>query len=1092
MKIYDKNDIVLLDVEVNDNSFRYRSIMQGDSVTLYYSLTEHIEIPVGSYITLPGDMRYTLCKPENFNKKGTRNFEYTVVFDGEQELLKRYKYKFITKGLKKEASGEYVKTYQLKFPLTARPEVFLQLLVDNLNLYLPDNTNEKYKWKVGDFVKATEKALSFNHEYCYDVLNRLAGEFNTEWEVEGRTIHLRKVEKNKDNPLPLSYGKGNGFKTGIGRQTQGDKPPVTRLYVQGGERNIYLPEYGSKTLLLPLDKELSYEKRRYKTDPEGTYIYRIDKIATDINEDSLDASHIYPSWTGTISEVVEIDKEKHIYKFKIYDPEKQPDFTNSRMPDEKATIIFQSGLLTGLEFDLTQTSETITGYIHKEGLFQIEKLETGGLMLPNDSLKMMPGDEFAVFHIKLPQEYICDDENKKGGSWDMFREAVRYMHEHEEEQFSFTGELDGIWAKKNWLNIGGKITPGGYVEFSDTQFQPEGIPIRITGVKDYINNPHSPEVELSNIPIGGFVSNDLGKIDSNEVVVENNHKEVIQYTKRRWRDAKETLSMLEEAIEGFSAGITPVWVQTMSMLVGDESLQFRFVRQTDRTSSIDPSFLYNQSNNEFSISAVAPFSLQHMTLGINYSSPSHALNEYRFWNMSPYKTAPLDNEPALYLYAVCSKSTGNGYFSFFREAKKMDGNTDYYFLVGVLSSDYEGERSFTTLYGFTEILPGRITTKLLKSENGNTYFDLEKGEIGGKIVFKSGSSGYNNLNDKPDLSGIDKAINLAGQKAEVFRSTPYPPYTAGDLWVNSTKEGGKDIFVCAASRLTGNYNPNDWARSSNYDSTQVVVDAGYVTGGGIKVIGTAGTVVAGITGAGIDQGSIRIWAGGTYQNRATANFRVNQEGAVYSNKAFYVQDANGEVNAGFQSFGTDKTSIRMWAGNKTPASAPFQVKHDGSMQATKGQFGGFEINGYTGLTWKGYDYFGGTEYSLVVGTNKMPVSQNIGSIIYAGSTTVNPSCCIAGVVSGAGVGIYGSSDGWGSNFPPMYTKYAAFFSGNTKTTGVTESSALASSEYRYITNRLSNGGYEYLTGVSFNPSDYDLDKVRFTVRGGLIVGVTKE
>jgi len=41
------------------------------------------------------------------------------------------------------------------------------------------------------------KTLSFNYEYCNDVLNRIAEEFNTKWAFQGKTVHLRKVEKTK-------------------------------------------------------------------------------------------------------------------------------------------------------------------------------------------------------------------------------------------------------------------------------------------------------------------------------------------------------------------------------------------------------------------------------------------------------------------------------------------------------------------------------------------------------------------------------------------------------------------------------------------------------------------------------------------------------------------------------------------------------------------------------------------------------------------------------------------------------------------------------------------------------------------------------
>ena len=69
-----------------------------------------------------------------------------------------------------------------------------------------------------------------------------------------------------------------------------------------------------------------------------------------------------------------------------------------------------------------------------------------------------------------------------------------------------------------------------------------------------------------------------------------------------------------------------------------------------------------------------------------------------------------------------------------------------YFLTGILNSeDSDGGRSFVSLYGFTEILPGRITTDKIVSSDGLTYFDLLNGVIGGKIRFTSTGGGETNL-----------------------------------------------------------------------------------------------------------------------------------------------------------------------------------------------------------------------------------------------------------------------------------------------------------------------------------------------------------
>ena len=183
--------------------------------------------------------------------------------------------------------------YRLKFSLTASPKDFLQLIVDNMNV-------GDSGWTAGSYVDAPEKTISFNMN-MFDVINRIAQEFTTEWEIENKTIHLRKVEKFKDDPLALSYGKGNGFKSGVGRANDGDNQPIGRLYVQGGERNIDFSTYGSTSLLLPKSATLVYDGKTFRSDAHGMYIARDGNNL--LAEDSFDANHIYPKRVGTVSEV---------------------------------------------------------------------------------------------------------------------------------------------------------------------------------------------------------------------------------------------------------------------------------------------------------------------------------------------------------------------------------------------------------------------------------------------------------------------------------------------------------------------------------------------------------------------------------------------------------------------------------------------------------------------------------------------------------------------------------------------------------------------------------------------------------------------
>lgn len=747
-----KGDMILyngdkeIKIEVKDESYSYEAIMGEDTLTLYFSHPGYLEIPVGSWCDFYGK-RYSLKKDSNFKKNGERNFEYTLILETGKADTMLWKVR-------------HTVDRSIKFSYTAKAHEHLRLLVENLN-------RRSTGWKVGNCIEGTEKVINYNHTYILDALNQLADTYETEWQIteetvngkQIKTIHLCKVEYNKENPLKLSYGKGHGFKVGVGRES-GDIPPEIIL-VETSDRNIDYSTYGAKNLLLPKSKTLVYEGRTYKTDADGTCVMRVDKELTTAKEESLNCTAIYPSRVGTVSSVIEVNKENNFFDFVDKDIPEELNFEDCLIAGETMTVIFQTGMLTGKEFEVK--------YIHeakdkKEARrFEIVPQEIDGITMPEPEVwRPKVGDTYAVFGMQLPKAYICNDSTQTGASWEAFKEAAKYLYEHEDKAFIFTGTLDGIWAKKRWLEIGGKIVLGGYVDFYDTQFHPEGSLIRMIGIKRYINNPYSPEIELSNEPVSTSVSSDLNKIETNKVEVDIKHKDALQFTKRRFRDAKETMSMLEDALLNFSGSVNPITVSTMQLLVGDESLQFRFVNSKTNPVQVSHNITYNASTRILNAPAGI---LQHLTLGISSLSSSHKADEYKYWDMAEYNSPALtDLEKKYYLYAVCSKENQTGTFLLSETAIKMEGIAGYYhFLVGVLNSEYEGNRSFVELYGFTEILPGRITTEQIISPNGETYFNLVKGEIGGNIQIKTGSSGLENLSE---WEAAHKEIEDAGKAAE--------------------------------------------------------------------------------------------------------------------------------------------------------------------------------------------------------------------------------------------------------------------------------------------------------------------------------------
>lgn len=803
MNIYSSSDSLILAVTVDDNSYRNRQIMGDHNLTLYYSLAEHTEIPVGSYVEYQG-VKYTLERPEAFKMKHRRLFEYTVTFEAYQSRAKRWKFRNTVDG-------------RLKFPLTATPREHLQMFVDNMN-------RRDSGWTIGACVTGVEHLINYDNNYCIEALQAMADEFGTEFEISGKTVSLHKVEYNKSNPLPLSYGRGNGFKPNVGRSNSGDAMPVEILFAVGGKENIDPHAYGNRSLLLPEGGAIGFDgvhfsdeegfdatnARYYSVSEDRLSIQRNDKELSSQAEDSLDCSDIYPKRVGTVGQVIIVDADNHFYDFTDTNPASDPcpDFEECLIAGETMTVRFQSGMLAGREFEVkyNHNPKTEKGVQKLGRRFEIVPQEIDGVTMPDATFKPVAGDTYAVFHCSMPTGYTAKAEA------DMFRAAVRYMYEHEDQRFSFTGELDGIWAKKDWVNIGGRIVLGGYIRFTDESFQTDPVLVRITGIKDYINNPHSPEITLSNETITGGFNSEFKRVQAEEVTVDENLRRGEQFTKRRFRDAQETMKMIEQAlIEGYTKSISPIAAQMLQLLVGDESLQYRLVTSNTAANPtvVTPVFAFDSDTGVFTVTG--GYYLQHLTIGVQMKA-SHAVSEYKWWTVQAYTSAVLDDpDKRYYLYLKCPIEGGvDCQYILSQTAIKMTAAAGYYhFLVGVLNSEYEGERSFTSLYGFTEITGGRITTDKIVSSDGNTYFDLAGSEIGGRIVFTNRSGQVITL---PELENalhqeVEDAKNAADKKVSDAIKSLETAIETGDT---ATYEAAlEDIQAFGRTIISGGYIKTD-------------------------------------------------------------------------------------------------------------------------------------------------------------------------------------------------------------------------------------------------------------------------------------------
>ena len=748
-----------LDILPTDESYRYRSIMGEHTLSLYFSLPTYTEIPTGAWCEFQGE-RYTLNQPAKIVKHNSFSFEYTLTMDSEGANLKNYKFR-----------NPNDKT--LKFPFTASPRYHIQILVDCLNM-------RDSGWTLGTTIEASEKLIFYNHNNCLEALDMIAKAFETEYEIIGKTIHLRKVEYFKNNPLPLQYGKGKGFKTGVSRTTEQSR--ITRLYVQGGERNIDRSKYGNKELLLPKSQEYVYEGVTFVSDDKGLSIaVKNAQNNRFVNEQSLDLSHIYPKRKGSVSQVFEVDKNKHFYDFTDTTIPQALNFWDMRINGEKILIYFESGMLSGREFEVNH-------YDHAQKRFQLQPKEEDGTTMPNDIFKPAIGDEYSVYNMQMPAAYICDNATKSGASWEMMKEACKYLYENRADLFTFTGDLDGIWAKKNWVNVGGRLKMGAYINFSDTEFQRTPVAIRIVGLKEYVNNPYSPQIELSNKVQGQSFSSEIRKLQNQEVYFGELNKRTLSETKRSWRNALETIKQVEEAFPEYTKSIIPATIQTMMALVGNKSGQFVFVSSKATPIIVPHSLYFNKATKQLNAGSGW---IKHYALGTTDIKPNYSAADYKYWYAPAFVSGRLDDKAkTYYLYIKASKVVETAQFVLSETKIDIEQEAGYYhFLYATVNSEFQGERGIAQLNGFTEITGGQIKTDKITSGNGEQYIQLLDKEIIIKANLHITDGNKTEIKQlvNPDLQSLENKLKQYTNDTNSSLETKLKEYTnKGEIYLRGT------------------------------------------------------------------------------------------------------------------------------------------------------------------------------------------------------------------------------------------------------------------------------------------------------------------
>lgn len=521
---------LLKSLDVDDSSYRLRELMGSDVVVLRFSLPEYFAFPAGCYVDVDGET-YMLYYPAKVTKYHDRSYEYVLQMQSAMYALTICIMRDVT-GSYGGATPVYGGTGRCSFSLTDTPYRHMQTICDCLNMFAGDalwTVDECIGWD-GSADTGEQVPVTYDYVSCADALRQLAEACGAEYWRGGFTLSLGRCELYKSNPLPVAYGKNNGLLSGVVRTLEREFPPVRRMYVQGGDRNIDPSKYGlysgqmqvsqvpSSTLLLPYRGEAWYDGETFSnasfagaahyavSDDRRSVTREADMSANGLAEDTMDCTDIYPSRVGTVTQTVAVDAAKNLYDIVDSSIPSTLDYNNYLVAGETMRIVFQTGQLAGKEFDVAYIHNALNGKAGRR--FELKPADIDGVSMPNsDGYAPAQGDKYAVFGCSLPQAYY-DDGNGNGAEWEMFARVVRRMWDCERDSYVVNAEADPIWLnahRSSPYTAGGRtfangvqpyIAIGAHMTVTDAML-PSGVLMRVTAIREPWNDRLHPQLTLS-------------------------------------------------------------------------------------------------------------------------------------------------------------------------------------------------------------------------------------------------------------------------------------------------------------------------------------------------------------------------------------------------------------------------------------------------------------------------------------------------------------------------------------------------------------------------------------------------------------------
>ena len=651
---------------------------------------------IGDWISVFGRI-YTLNQLPRVRKSGVHKYAYDLTFEGVQYDLLRAFYDVTI-----ETTGNTLQDVQGD-ALTGNLRRFATVLIANANRVFHD------KWKLGTCPDtASDKTLTFGDgDNCLAVYQNLCKTFDVEANISVRdgvrTIDFVK-RVGTTHPFVFEFGKGKGLYA-LDRQNVDSSNIVTRLKVFGSADNI-TNKYRANRLCLPgKSKAQSFIEEATAIQKYG--IHEARKVFEDIK----------PTFNGRVSELVagSVLKFKDASMFDLNALEADGRTTKYLVAGVSAKIHFNTGNLAGYEFDIHK-------YDHATRTFTLKKLtDDRGAVFPSATsvaFQFSVGDEYKILDVTLPEQYQTDAERR------LQEQGNEYYRQNSQPKVKY-----GLSVSKEYLmklfadGTTSLFTPGDYINIKDESIGVDKA-VRIQSLQRSLFDVYNYTLTIADVAESNITTRVISELLEIDKITTLHQLKDPTRAKANWRSSREVLDMVFDP-EGdyYTDKIKPNSIDTLALSVGAKSMQFALQNVVFDAN-------YQGQKNVVKVSAGT---LTHYTIEDNP----------RTWIVAPAVVSLDEENTPYYILARCSKSGESATIVFSKSPIRVEQEAGmYHFWIGVVNSVDETlqARSIALSYGFSTINGRFIKTGRIESADGNTYFDLDAGEIRGNILFKGGKT----------------------------------------------------------------------------------------------------------------------------------------------------------------------------------------------------------------------------------------------------------------------------------------------------------------------------------------------------------------